>query len=233
MSQKQIHGISTKLAQTSGVSLAAVLDKFTEALSQTQFLVGHNVGFDINIMGAELHRFQRDTEAFTSKAVLDTCTENTATLCQLPGGRGGKFKLPTLSELYKHVFSTGFGEAHNATADVEATTRVFLELIRLGKFNLSNQTDASLLVTSVQETYPTEVPLLGLKHQNLKKASATLVEAAQITTPIPSQSSQAVRSTPFAHLHTFSQFSVLQSTIRVKETCRKSSTVRYASSCTY
>ena len=77
------------------------------------------------------------------------------------------------------------------------------------------------MVTSVQETYPTEVPLLGLKHQNLKKASATLVEAAQITTPIPSQSSQAVRSTPFAHLHTFSQFSVLQSTIRVKELAEK------------
>ena len=123
---EQIHGISTALAQASGVSLASVLDEFIDALSQTQFLVGHNVGFDINIMGAELHRLQRDTEAFTSKAVLDTCTENTATLCQLPGGRGGKFKLPTLTELYKHVFSIGFGEAHNATADMKQPRVFFL-----------------------------------------------------------------------------------------------------------
>ena len=218
---EQIHGISTALAQASGVSLASVLDEFIDALSQTQFLVGHNVGFDINIIGAELHRLQRDTEAFTSKAVLDTCTENTATLCQLPGGRGGKFKLPTLTELYKHVFSTGFGEAHNATADVEATTRVFLELIRQNTLDVSSVNDARLLVTRIQESYTSEVPLLGLKHQDLKKASAALVEDVQIPMPPSSQSEQAVSSTPFAHLHTFSQFSVLQSTIRVKELAEK------------
>jgi DNA polymerase-3 subunit alpha len=39
----------------------------------------------------------------------------------------GRFKLPTLTEL--HSFFNVLG-AHNATADVEATTRCFLELIR-------------------------------------------------------------------------------------------------------
>ena len=32
------------------------------------------------------------------------------------------------------LFSQSFGEAHNATADVEATTRCFLELVRRGNF---------------------------------------------------------------------------------------------------
>jgi DNA polymerase-3 subunit alpha len=53
--------------------------------------------------------------------VLDTCTEVTAKLLQLPGGRGGRFKLPTLTELHQYLFNRSFGEAHNATADVEAT----------------------------------------------------------------------------------------------------------------
>ena len=66
--------------------------------------------------------------------VLDTCTEVTANLCQIPGGRGGKFKLPTLSELHKFLFQEAFAEAHNATADVEATTRCFFELVRKGVF---------------------------------------------------------------------------------------------------
>jgi DNA polymerase-3 subunit alpha len=66
----------------------------------------------------------------TKMPVLDTCTEVTANLLKLPGGRGGKFKLPTLTELHQYLFNQPFAEAHNATADVEATTRCFLELIK-------------------------------------------------------------------------------------------------------
>ncbi|MGA1029525.1 MAG: exonuclease domain-containing protein, partial [Flavobacteriaceae bacterium] len=126
---EQVHGISTALAQTEGIPLAQVLEKFTAALAQTTFVVGHNVSFDRNIMGAEFLRMGL-ADALTDKAIVDTCTEETATLCQLPGGRGGKFKLPTLSELYLFLFRSAFAEAHNATADVEATARVFLELLR-------------------------------------------------------------------------------------------------------
>ena len=42
----------------------------------------------------------------------------------------GRYKLPTLTELYFFLFNDKFQEAHNATADVEATARVFFELIR-------------------------------------------------------------------------------------------------------
>ena len=112
---EQIHGISTALAHDQGVPLDTALDNFLAALAKAQYVVGHNVGFDVNVMGAELHRTKRDT-SLTELTVLDTCTEHTATLCQLPGGRGGKFKLPTLNELYRHVFGEHFKEAHNATA---------------------------------------------------------------------------------------------------------------------
>ena len=93
------------------------------------YVVGQNVGFDINIMGCEFHR-AGITSNLASLNVLDTCTETTAELLRLPGGRGGKFKLPTLTELHEYLFGQKFSEAHNATADVEATTRCFLELIR-------------------------------------------------------------------------------------------------------
>ena len=49
-----------------------------------------------------------------------------------PGGRGGRFKWPKLTELHVKLFGEAFAEAHNASADVEATARCFLELIRLG-----------------------------------------------------------------------------------------------------
>ena len=103
------------------MSITEVLNEFNTALSKAQFVVGQNVGFDVNIMGAEFYRKDVDN-ILQELPVLDTCTEKTAELCKIPGGRGGKFKLPTLTELHKKLFNQPFAEAHNATADVEATT---------------------------------------------------------------------------------------------------------------
>ena len=63
---------------------------------------------------------------------------NLLNFCQLPGGRGGKYKWPNLSELYKKLFNDSFSEAHNASADVEATTRCFFELIRINVISYKN-----------------------------------------------------------------------------------------------
>jgi len=115
------------LALAEGISLAEVLDKFNVALGKAKFIVGQNLGFDVNIMGAELHRMGVDSP-MSSMPVLDTCTEVTASLLKLPGGRGGKFKLPTLTELHEYLFSVPFAEAHNATADVEAIYTLFLRV---------------------------------------------------------------------------------------------------------
>lgn len=121
---EKIHGISTELAEQDGVPLMDVLVKFNEALAKAKFVVGQNLGFDINIMGCEFYRYGVDSK-MASMPLLDTCTEVTADLLKLPGGRGGRFKLPNLTELHAYLFGVPFAEAHNATADVEATTRCF------------------------------------------------------------------------------------------------------------
>ena len=90
---EKIHGISTELAEEQGAALNEVLEKFNVALSKTKFVVGQNLKFDLNIMGAEFVR-QNVANNLQELPVLDTCTESTAQLCQIPGGRGGKFKLP-------------------------------------------------------------------------------------------------------------------------------------------
>jgi NADPH2:quinone reductase len=82
-------------AMEQGILLSEALEKFNIALSKTKFIVGQNVGFDVNIMGCEFHRMNIGSDMI-KMPVLDTCTEITANLLKLPGGRGGKFKLPTL-----------------------------------------------------------------------------------------------------------------------------------------
>ena len=167
---EQIHGLSTKLATEQGHELEEVLQLFNEALSRARFVVGQNLNFDLNIMGCEYNR-EGILTRLNELPVLDTCTEKTALLCQIPGGRYGKFKLPTLTELHEELFKEPFEEAHNATADVEATTRCFLELIRLGHFTGEElQVDPSYFVefTSVNKEVFSPV---GLQHQNLKEES--------------------------------------------------------------
>ncbi|AOW20530.1 DNA polymerase III subunit alpha [Urechidicola croceus] len=218
---EQIHGISTQLADEKGISLIEVLEKFNVALSKTKFVVGQNVGFDLNIMGCEYHRLGIETP-LNSMPILDTCTETTANLCQIPGGRGGKFKLPTLTELHQHLFRKAFGEAHNATADVEATTRCFLELIRKRVFTSEELDVTSDYFENFSAKNPQEIQLIGLKHINLKKASQKLRDkvddkSEDQTIQISSEDKTAFTNAKFAHLHTHSQFSILQSTASISD----------------
>lgn len=220
---EQIHGISTELAIEKGIPLREVLEHFQADLNQTQFVVGHNVSFDLNIMGAEFFRENVETQ-LNSLPVLDTCTELTATLCQLPGGRGGKYKLPTLTELYEFLFHSSFSEAHNASADVEATTRAFLELVRK---NIIQKDAFFELPNTLQAKFPDGVPLAGIKHQNLKKLSTDLQVEEQPSIAINQEDLTSNRDVlahhTFVHLHNHSQYSVLQSTTRISELVDKTS----------
>ena len=220
---EKVHGISTELAQKEGVSLREVLEEFQEALQKTKFVVGQNIGFDVNIMGAEFYR-EGIASSLGELPVLDTCTEVTASLCQIPGGRGGKFKLPTLTELHQFLFHDGFEEAHNATADVEATARCFFELIRKEIFTKEELDVPQEYFKDFSVANPKPIELIGLKHINLKEASAKIRTALKIKEQSDEVSQETIdqnikdlQSANFAHLHNHSQFSVLQSTSSISD----------------
>jgi DNA polymerase-3 subunit alpha len=214
---ERIHGISTELALAEGVDLEDVVAEFNLAIEQAQFVVGQNIGFDLNIMGAEFLRAQTPTQMH-DLPVLDTCTEVTANLCQLPGGRGGRFKLPTLTELHQHLFAVPFGEAHNATADVEATTRCFFELIRREVFTKEELKVELSYFERFKSLHPSAIMPIGLTHINLKEASAQLKATVQTdnVTVDTSEARLRLKDLPFVHLHNHTQFTILQSTMNVK-----------------
>ncbi|MDG1013774.1 MAG: PHP domain-containing protein, partial [Flavobacteriaceae bacterium] len=219
---EKIHGISTELASEQGVPLLDVLELFNTALSKAEFVVGQNVGFDLNIMGCEFHRLNLVSN-LNKLPVLDTCTEKTASMCQIPGGRGGKFKLPTLTELHEFLFDKPFGEAHNATADVEATTRCFLELIRRQEFTIEQLKAPIDYFQQFETINKSIVNPLGIKHVNLKEQSAAIADRIQknnkLETPLNVSRDvlELFNDVKVVHLHNHTQFSVLQSTISVKK----------------
>lgn len=218
---EQIHGISTELAKRDGVPLRVAMEHFLRTLGQAKYNVGQNIGFDINVVGCELHRLGMDSPLL-EMPVLDTCTEVTAQMCEIPGGRGGKFKLPTLTELHQHLFGEPFAEAHNATADVEATTRCFLELIRKGVFKREELGFDDTMVRDFVEANPDVIQRIGLKHRNLKKQSEAIRakerEAASpgLSDAAIDENLDALSEVPFAHLHNHTQYSILQAVTDVR-----------------
>ncbi len=216
---EKVHGISTELASQQGLDLAQVAEKFIQALQKTKFVIGHNIGFDINIMGCEFFRLGVPNPFDTCK-ILDTATENTASLVKIQGGPGGRYKLPKLTELHEYLFGHPFDEAHNATADVEATSRCFLELVRIGQFSAQDLLVDTDYFEVFRNKNPNPIAPIGLKHLNLKQESAKLISKTnnQSTLQIDVEANREILAkTNFTHLHNHTQFSILQSTIGVKD----------------
>jgi len=216
-SAEKIHGISTEKARTHGLPLVEALEKFNESVVKSTFLVGHNIRFDINALGAEFIRSGLMSD-FLQKEQVCTMRSSTDHL-KLPGGRGGKFKPPKLMELYESLFEEQFMEAHNAAADVEATARCFFELLR--KKIISPE---SLGLT--QEQYGRfisknqgKIGPYGLAHRSNwdeeaeeEAASADLYEESSPEKP---------PDAGFCHLHVHTQYSILDGAASIPELLKK------------
>ena len=221
---EKIHGISTDLAMAKGEPLVKVLKIFQEDLMRAQFVVGQNIAFDLNIIGCEFFRLGQE-EVFAPYQILDTCTEVTAQLCQIPGGRGGRYKLPTLTELYEFLFESDFDQAHNATADVVATARCFFELVRRKYFaeeltQLNSEFFDQFLLKNTELIQP-----IKFEHRNLKEASKALrqeisTQAGAVKIPHSESDLAVLADQPFVHCHAHSQFSILQSTASTQDLIR-------------
>ena len=207
----KIHGISTQKALEEGYDLKFVLEKFEKDLERAHYNVGHNIGFDVNIVGCEAVREEFKT-AMHDKIVLDTCTEVTANYCKIPGGRGGKFKLPTLTELHHFLFNESFNEAHNAAFDVEATSRSFLELMRRGLFTAAKLNVTPGFFEKFKEANPEQIKAIGLavEEKAIRSDKIKTVKSDGV-------SSDELKDLKFAHLHNHSQYSILQSTTKVED----------------
>ncbi|HEV8511703.1 MAG TPA: PHP domain-containing protein, partial [Cyclobacteriaceae bacterium] len=192
---EQVHGISTKRAQEEGHDLKKVLAIFEQDLSKTKLLVGHNIEFDINIIGAELIRSSLPTEPFLALQKLDTGIASTE-FCNLQGGLGGKLKMPRLTELHEILFGKKFEDAHDASYDVAATARSFFGLVSKKVVKPFDSTP----VEEIEYEEPNLEAGNSTKREKRKEIDYSAVGDVDLSTH------------PFCHLHVHTQYSVLQAT---------------------
>lgn len=122
----KVHRISTQQALEHGNELYFVLNEFNNCVRNVDYLVAHNLSFDINVVASELFRSHIDSDIFDKDQI---CTmERTTNYCKIPGSYGYKF--PKLSELHQKLFQTDFDEAHDASEDIKATFKCFFQLLK-------------------------------------------------------------------------------------------------------
>lgn len=214
-----VHGISDEIAHEKGIPLKEALDDFIADVIKSKFIIGHNIEFDINIVGAELLRCGMD-EIMTKAPQLCTKIESTG-FCAIPNRRGG-FKWPTLTELHLKLFNVPFEEAHNAAADVEATTRCFLELVRVGGISAERLQLSDADIKEFKRINPGVIQPAGIEFESFKKDD---FQEVSIEEEEQKQAAAARTSgkVPFVHLHVHSQYSILDGAVTTKQLAQKAS----------
>ncbi len=214
---EKVHGISTERAQKEGIPLREVMDIFNRDLEKCTFVVGHNLEFDLNIMGAEYLRMERENP-LPKKIAIDTKDESTE-YCAIPGGRG-RYKWPTLAELHDKLFNIGFEEAHNAAADVDATARAFLELVRLGVIRPNIPVEPGQPAVNASEHIDTSHYMPKVEELRSRGVTGEEDEKESVI-DLPKEAAGKKVDSAFVHLHNHSKYSVLQAASGVKDLVKK------------
>ncbi len=225
----KVHRITTERALEQGMDLQTVLEEFKEISSKCDFVIGHNISFDNNIVGAELYRKGMDN--FLEKIpTLDT-KEYGTDFCAIKN-KNGRNKWPTLGELYEKLFNEPIIEAHNAAADVEATARCFLEMLRreiipakdaaltgslLKEFKAQNPTAIELIGLNIEPYNPND---LGKEKQEDKKEEESK-EAEKPEETAENENSTEDGKPQFTHLHLHTQYSILDGMTNIKKLAKK------------
>lgn len=205
----QIHGITTEKAMQEGLPLAEVIEEFRKALAKSKVLGGHNLSFDQGIVGAEFVRLGLDYKEI-ELPIADTMELSTE-FCALEGGRNGKFKSPKLEELHEVLFGYKFEEAHNASADVNATARSFMELLRLGVFTKEHVqlTEEEYEAFRQINTEPFEPFDIQIDSQ-----VKDYKESAHLNNGL-NEHAKSTTDAPYFHFHNHTSFSILTATTSV------------------
>lgn len=140
-----LHSINQEKSQTEGIRLYTVLSEFFVKVKEADYIIGHNLEFDVKMLIIEFHRlkeqcaddepYERIIDYFEKSNQFNSkcfCTmKNTVDICKLENtnNKSKGYKYPRLSELHNHLFSYEPKNLHNSLFDVVITLRCFYKLI--------------------------------------------------------------------------------------------------------
>lgn len=119
----EIHGITNEIANEQGISWHKMYDELIVDLCRCNFIVAHNIQFDISIMLSEMHRYNKEFGISTLLSKNRLCT------MQLGKQAMKQTKSPKLSELYTFLYDETLENAHNASYDTLYCYKCLVKLL--------------------------------------------------------------------------------------------------------
>lgn len=117
ITNSEFHGITDKISDD-GTEFDVAIQSFYEALKKVTHIIAHNVEFDINVIRSELfRRGKMDIMKELNKKILMCTMKHCKNIVKIVNSYG-KYKFPSLKEIYKFVFDRDMNNAHNSKYDV-------------------------------------------------------------------------------------------------------------------
>ena len=127
----RIHGITTQKAYDKGIPLDGALNRFTQALRYSHFLIGHNIDYDYHVLLAEFHRKKIKTLFSQYPRFCTMKSHRVMEFVRIMKG-ANHCQYPKLSELYRMLFDEKAQSAHDALADAQTCAQCFFQLKKIG-----------------------------------------------------------------------------------------------------
>jgi DNA polymerase-3 subunit alpha len=119
----RIHGITTEIANETGVHMSKVFDDMSSDLADATLAVAHNMSFDDNVLLSELYRYNPNHQ------LIDVWLKMPKK-CTMLMGTPAKQKWPKLTELYTRLFGQApDATLHRADADVDICAKCYFSLV--------------------------------------------------------------------------------------------------------
>jgi DNA polymerase III epsilon subunit-like protein len=111
------HGITNDISDN-GIEFDYAFEEFYNSLTKVTHIIAHNIAFDINVIKSELYR--------RNKIYIINEIDKKILLCTMKHTKGilkiinqyGRYKNPSLNEIYRFAFNKDMDNAHNSKYDV-------------------------------------------------------------------------------------------------------------------
>ena len=141
----KIHGITNEISSKKGILVDEVLNEFFYYLRDVDWIIGHNVSFDINMIKVELLRiiynkklttqqlkmYKYDLHFITNYKNICCTLQDSIQFCNIQAiDKFGRpyLKYPKLVELHQKLFDSSPSNLHNSFNDILVTLRCFMKL---------------------------------------------------------------------------------------------------------
>ncbi len=141
----KIHGITNEICSKKGILIDEVLNEFFYYLRDVDWIIGHNISFDINMIKVEilriiyeklltrkqLKKYKYNLDYITNYKNIYCTLQESIKFCNIQAiNKFGRpyLKYPKLIELHQKLFDSSPNNLHNSFNDILVTLRCFMKL---------------------------------------------------------------------------------------------------------